>query len=365
MSFANPVFLYGLILVPLAGLFLWQARRKRERDLALLGDPRLVQRLSSKVNQRGRRWKDALTVALLALLLIALARPTWGTVTQTVEQEGIQVMVALDVSNSMLAQDIKPDRLSRARMEIADLMSRLDGDEIGLVLFSGASFVQFPLTSDYATAMTFLDNARPEVISRPGTAIGDAIQTAMSGFDMNRPSQKVIVLITDGEDHEGEALSQARAAAGQGIKLYTIGFGSPQGEPIPEYDQRGEVIGYRKDQNGEVILSRLDETTLQQIAEIGGGQYFRATAAGSELSAVVEELATLQEAKIASVLETRGIERFQAFLLAALVLMIAIELIPDTRPAASRRSVWPTAGQGRGGMHEGWSAAGRDQRGRM
>ena len=140
MNFANPVFLYGLILVPLAGLFLWQARRKREKDLARLGDPGLVQRLSSKVNQRGRRWKDALTVALLALLLVALARPTWGTVTQTVEQEGIQVMVALDVSNSMLAQDIKPDRLSRARMEIADLMSRLDGDEIGLVVDSELNY---------------------------------------------------------------------------------------------------------------------------------------------------------------------------------------------------------------------------------
>ena len=233
MTFVNPIFLYGLLLLPLATLFLWWAQRRRQRDLARLGNPVLVQRLSSTVNQRGRRWKDALWLVVLAALLVALARPQWGSVTETVEQEGIEVMVALDISKSMLAQDVKPDRLSRAKMEIADLMERLGGDEIGLVLFSGASFVQFPLTSDYATARTFLDNARPEVISRPGTAIGDAIQTAMRGFDMNRPSQKVIVLITDGEDHEGDALAMARTAAEQGIRIYTIGFGSPEGEPKP------------------------------------------------------------------------------------------------------------------------------------
>jgi Ca-activated chloride channel family protein len=351
MTFVNPIFLYALILVPLAGLFLWWAQRRRQADLARLGNPVLVRQLSSTVNWRGRRWKDVLRLAILALMLVALARPMWGSVTDMVEQEGIEVMVALDVSNSMLAQDIKPDRLSRAKMEIADLMARLGGDEIGLVLFSGASFVQFPLTSDYATALTFLDNARPEVISRPGTAIGDAIRTAMSGFDLNRSSQKVIVLITDGEDHGGDAVSVTEMAAEQGIMLYTIGFGSPQGEPIPEYNNRGEVVGYKKDQNGEVVLSKLDEATLQQIAEIGGGRYFQATADGSELTVLVEELNTLQKAEIASLLEVRGIERFQTFLLATLALMFAIEFIPDrvvrwgTRQVASSRTA----------MHKQWS----------
>jgi Ca-activated chloride channel family protein len=297
--------------------------------MARLGNPVLVQRLSSTVNWRGRRWKDALWLVVLAALLVALARPQWGSVSEMVEQEGIEVMVALDVSKSMLAQDVKPDRLSRAKMELADLMERLGGDELGLVLFSGASFVQFPLTSDYATAFTFLDNARPEVISRPGTAIGDAIQTAMRGFDLNRPSQKVIVLITDGENHEGDALTMAKTAAQQGIRIYTIGFGSPEGEPIPEYDDRGEITGYKKDQNGEVVLSRLDEATLQQIAEVSSGQYYRATATGSELEALTQELNTLQTADLASVLEVRGIERFQFFLLIGLAALVAAELIPD------------------------------------
>jgi len=350
MTFAQPVFLYGLlVLLPFMGLFLVWAARRRKRDLGQLGDLALVQRLSSTVNWRGRRWRDALWLAVLALLLISLARPMWGTVVQEVEQEGIEVMVALDVSQSMLAQDIKPDRLSRAKMEIADLMTRLGGDEMGLVLFSGASFVQFPLTSDYGTALTFLDNARPEVISRPGTAIGDAIQTAMAGFDMSRTSQKVIVLITDGEDHGGDALAMAEMAAGQGIMLYTIGFGSPQGEPIPEYDARGEVIGYKQDQQGEVVLSKLDEATLQQIAKAGGGQYFRAGADGRELAALVSELNTLQKGELSSQIEILGIERFQPFLLAALALMMAMELIPDRIVAKVARK--------RAAMHERWSAA--------
>jgi Ca-activated chloride channel family protein len=349
MTFVNPTFLYALILLPLLGLFLLWARRRRAADLARLGDPTLVQRLSSTVNRRGRRWRDALLLAVLAALIVALARPVWGEETQTVEQEGIEVMVALDISASMLAQDIKPDRLSRAKMEIADLMGRLGGDEIGLVLFSGASFIQFPLTSDYATARMFLDNARPEVISRPGTAIGEAIRTAMSGFDTIRASQKVIVLITDGEDHEGDALAMAKMAAEQGIMLYTIGFGSPEGEPIPEYNAQGESIGYMRDQQGEVVLSRLDEATLQQIAEVGGGRYFRASADGSELAELVSELNALQKAELATQLQVFGIERFQPFLVAALALMIAIEIIPDR----VKRKVE----QKRAAMHSQWSAS--------
>ena len=349
MTFAQPVFLYGLFLIPLAGLFLIWAERRRKADLARLGDPGLVQRLSSSVNWRGRRWRNALWLTILALLLVTLARPQWGTVTRTVEQEGIQVMVALDISQSMLAQDIKPDRLSRAKMEIADLMDRLGGDEIGLVLFSGASFIQFPLTSDYGTARVFLDNARPGVISRPGTAIGEAIYTAMSGFDQNRASQKVIVLITDGEDHEGDAAAMAQRAAEQGIMIYTIGFGSPEGDPIPVYNDRGEVVGYKKDQNGEVVLSRLDEATLQQIAEIGGGQYYRATASGGELDALISDLGALQKAELASRVEVQHIERFQIPLAMALALMVAVELIPD-------RLVRRTS-QKRTAMHQQWSAA--------
>ena len=209
---------------------------------------------------------------------MALARPQWGAETQEVERKGVQVMVALDVSNSMLAQDVKPSRLERAKLEIADLMRRLGGDEVGLVLFSGASFIQFPLTSDYATAQSFLDDARPSVISKPGTDIGDAVRTALRGFDEHSNSQRVILLITDGEGHDPNSLDVVKQAAEEGVLFYTIGFGSPEGVPVPLVDDAGNVVGYKQDAAGETVLTRLDEKTLQEVARIGGGQYYRATA---------------------------------------------------------------------------------------
>ncbi len=331
MTFGRPQFLYALILVPLAFLFWLWAERRRRAALARLGNPALLEALSDAVNRRGRRWQTALWLAALTLLLLALARPQWGTEVQMVEQQGIEIMVALDVSQSMLAEDIKPNRLQRAKLEIADLMERLGGNEMGLVLFSGASFIQFPLTSDFATARTFLDSAGPGVISRPGTAIADAIETALHGFDWQRSSQKVILLMTDGEDHEGDPLEAARKAAEQGVILYAIGFGSPQGEPIPQYNRRGEIVGYKKDRQGNTVLSKLDEVTLQKIALATGGQYYRASASGRELDALSAELDAMQKASLESRFERRHIERFQGFVLAALVALVAGELIPDRK----------------------------------
>jgi Ca-activated chloride channel family protein len=329
MTFAQPMFLFVLILLPVMWLFLLWAGRRRATAIARLGQPTLLERLSAHVNWRGRRWQTRLWFLALALLILALARPQWGSEVQVVEQQGLQVMVALDVSKSMLAEDIKPNRLGRAKLEIADLMDHLGGDEIGLALFSGASFIQFPLTSDYATARSFVDAARPEVISKPGTAIGEALRVAMSGFDAKFASQKVIVLITDGEDHAPDTLDAAQQIADEGALIYAIGFGSPQGEPIPEYNAQGEVTGYKKDQQGQVVLSKLDEITLERIAQIGHGQYYRASASGSELDALASELNRLQKAELSTQFETRGIERFQSFLLVALAALMMIELIPD------------------------------------
>jgi Ca-activated chloride channel family protein len=330
MTFVQPIFLYSLIFVlPLVAAFVIWAGRRQKAALAQLGNPALVQRLSATVNWRGRRWQTALWFVALTMLMASLARPQWGSETHETKQQGIEVMVALDVSNSMLAQDIKPDRLSRAKLEIADLMNRLGGNEIGLVLFSAASFVQFPLTNDYGTARSFLENARPTVISKQGTNIGDAIRTALAGFDLKRNSQKVIVLVTDGENLEGDALAMVEQAAQQGVKLYTIGFGSPEGEPIPELNDRGEITGYKKDEQGQVVMSRLDEATLQKIAEIGGGKYYRAATDGSELAALAAELDSLQKGELSTQLETWGIERFQSFLWLALAALVVMELIPD------------------------------------
>jgi len=328
MTFANPQFLWALLLVPAVMLLLLFAERSRQAAVVRLGDPNLIKRLSRSVNWKGRKWQNRLWLLALALTIIALARPQWGAQVRVVEQEGVQVMVALDVSKSMLAQDIKPDRLTRAKMEISELMDRLDGDEIGLVLFSGASFIQFPLTSDYNTARLFLNNANPSVISRPGTEIGDAIRTAVGGFDDQRSSQKVIVIVTDGENHQPDAIAQAQKAAEQDILIYTIGFGSSQGEPIPEFGPDGAVVGYLTDQSGQTVLTRLDEGTLKEIAQAGSGRYFPASADGSELAALTSELDKLQAAQLDSRFETTKIERFQIFLLGAILALITSEFIP-------------------------------------
>jgi Ca-activated chloride channel family protein len=336
MQFAQPGFLIALVLVPVAVVFLFWASRSRRAALARLGDKALIERLAASAHTSGRRLRQLLWLFALTMVILALARPQWGEAPQLVEQEGIQVMVALDVSNSMLAEDISPNRLLRAKREISDLMNRLDGDEIGLVVFSGAAFVQFPMTSDYTTARRFLDTATPEIISRQGTAIGEAIVVAMNGFDSNSTAQKAIVIFTDGENHESDSLAAAQAAANDGIIIYAIGFGSEEGAPIPVYDAAGNMTGYRTDQFGQVVQTRLDEATLQQIAEISGGQYFRATD-GSELNALIAELNNLQTGTFASREASNLIERYQLFLLAAVIALLLAEIAPERRTVRRRR----------------------------
>ena len=331
MTFAEPQFLYSLILVPLMALFVRWASRRKAAALAQLGDPPLLAQLSAQVNWRGRRQRTILWFIALTAIIIALARPQWGTEVQTVEQRGIEIMVALDVSKSMLAEDIKPNRLTRAKLEISDLMDKLTGDEMGLVLFSGASFIQFPLTSDFTTARTFLDAAGPQVISRPGTAIGDAIRTALAGFDETRASQRVIIIMTDGEDHDSNPLDAAKKAAAQGVTIFAIGFGSPNGSPIPEFNSAGEVVGYKKDANGETVISKLDEVTLQKIALATGGEYFRAGAGGAELDALAKALEKMQKDTLENQFETRQVERFQWFVAIALLALVTAELIPEQK----------------------------------
>ncbi len=344
MSFAQPLYLYALVLLLPLCLFLLWAERRRSRALARLGDTLLMQQLSASLNRRARRWQSALRLFALGMLVLALARPQWGSEVQMVEQKGVQVMVALDVSPSMLAQDVKPDRLSRAKMEIVELMDALGGDEIGLILFSGASFLQFPLTTDYATARSFVDAARPEAVSRQGTAIGEAIETALRSFNTRRASQKVLVLLTDGEDHASNTLQSARKAAEQGVLIYAIGFGTPQGAPIPLHDEVGGVSGFLKDRRGEVVISRLDEAVLQRLAQDTNARYYRASASGLEIRALAGEIKTLKQAELSTRFEKRKLERFQWFLAAALLALLLAELLPQRlrsrqdQPSASAKA---------------------------
>lgn len=338
MSFAQPIYLYILPFAVVGmAFFLWFTEKQRQHALARLGNPVLIARLAAAVNQGGRLWVRILWTVSVALLLVAMARPQWGEEERTVEREGLQIVVALDVSASMLADDIKPNRLERAKLEIVDLMARLDGDEIALVPFAGASFVQFPLTTDYSTARRFLDGVDTNIISRPGTNVSDALQTARNAFDESASSQKVVLVITDGEAHDTDVLATAQSLADEGIALYTIGFGSPDGAPVPQLDAWGNAIGYKTDASGQQVLSRLDETTLQQIAEIGGGEYWLATPRAEELDALVSALAALQQGSFGSRTEVQRVERYQWFLGASFLLLVASLFVPERR-AFVRRS---------------------------
>jgi len=336
MTFGSPQFLLALLALPVLAIFVRWVLTRRAAAVKLIGDPLLVNRLSEAASQRLRVAQLLLRFVGAALVIIALARPQWGSYIEIVEQRGVQVMVVLDVSHSMLSQDVKPTRLDRAKLEISDLISRLRGDTVGIVLFSGASFIQFPLTSDYATARTYLNNANPKAILRPGTVIGEAIDTAMAGFNDQRVSQKVIVIMTDGENHEDDPIEAARQAGEHGAVIYTVGLGSPDGWPVEVYDEEGEVIGYHQDAEGRPILSRLDEGALERIAEAGRGRYFRADDPGA-LTGLHDEIESFQDEAFQSEFSETRVERYQVFLLAAALSLFLSEVLTDRLWLRSRR----------------------------
>lgn len=339
MTFGAPQLLYLLISLPVLMVFMRWAMVRRAVALRRIGDPDLVDSLSM-ASRALRLTRLALWFTGVALVILALSRPQWGSEVEIVEQSGVQLMVALDVSRSMLLQDMTPTRLDRAKLEISDMMSRLKGDAVGIVLFSGASFIQFPLTADYETARTYLSHAGPDAITRQGTAIGEAIHTASGGFNDQRLSQKVIVIMTDGENHEGDPFAAAQEAAENGIAIYTVGFGSPDGVPVPSYDEQGEVIGYRQDAQGQAIVSRLDEGALRQIAETGGGEYFRASDSGA-IADFAGQIGAFQSEGFESELSQRRIERFQLFLLAGVLSFVLAEVLTDRLTSSTRRRWMP------------------------
>ena len=348
MSFGAPYMLLVLLAVPVLSGFVWWAFRRRAAAIQLIGEPALVALLSAAADGPMRRVRLTLWFVGLVLLIVALARPQWGSDIEIVETRGLQIMVVLDVSRSMLAADVEPTRLDRAKLEVADLISRLDGDAIGIALFSGASFVQLPLTTDYATARAYLNNARPGSITRQGTVIGEAIGTAMIGFSDKRESQKVIVIMSDGEIHEEEnapdPVEAARQAAGDGTVIYTVGFGSPDGAPVPRYDEQGNLIGPHLDRDGNPVVSRLDESLLQQIAEAGGGRYYRAGEIGGTAD-IADEIGTFQDERFRSEFSQRRVERFQLFLLLGALSLFLAEILTDRLYLSMRQGLHRASGE--------------------
>ena len=328
------VFIYSymlslLWLVPLLAVFLIWALRNKSRTLARLVHPDLAGKLAASVSRRKGRLKVILILAAVLLSALALARPQYGKKLRMVRRKGIDIVIALDTSDSMLAEDIKPNRLERAKQEVSALIDRLQGDRVALVSFAGDAIVQCPLTTDYGAAKMFLD-----VIERypvAGTAIAKAIESASGLFEQEERKYKAIILITDGEDHRSDPVSAAKTAAQKGIRIYAIGVGSPGGVPIPIRNERGDLREYKKDRAGETVMSKLDEATLQRIALESDGKYLRATTGEMELETILEELSQMERKELKSRQMDLGEERYQFFVLAAILMLTAEAALGDRR----------------------------------
>jgi len=336
MRFAAPEYLWGLLGLPvLIGLFVLSFRRRR-RALEAFGDLRLLKRLSASASLERRMIKASFVVVAALFLILALARPQWGAKLETVTRRGVDVIVAVDTSLSMLAEDVKPNRMAQARAAVGSFMDLLRGDRVGLVAFAGTSYVACPLTLDYTAARMFVDVLDVDLIPVQGTAIADAIQTATAAFRPGERRYKVLVLITDGEDHEGNVAAAAGAAAAEGITIYTVGVGSPGGEPIPLRNARGDIIGYKEDREHRKVTSRLGETDLETVALATGGRYFRSTPEGLELHRVYEEISRMDQRSLSGRTMSAYEERYQFPLGTAILFLLVEAALGERRRAGTQ-----------------------------
>jgi Ca-activated chloride channel family protein len=331
VRFAHPEYIHLLwILLVLVVVYIFSARARR-RALERFGEIHILERLAESASKNKKVLKLTILLLALAFIVVALANPQIGTRMQEVKQEGVDIFVALDVSLSMKAEDIKPNRLEKAKLEIRNLIDRLGGDRLGLVVFAGEAYTQFPLTTDYSAANLFLDVVDVDVVPVPGTAIGSAIKRAMESFNFKETTTKVIVIVTDGENTEGDAFEAANDAAKQGVLLYTIGMGSPTGTPIPIYNPSGQQVDFKRDREGNIVVTKLDEVSLEKIATVGNGKYFRGTNAQDELNEIYKTISALQKREFGVKQFTDYEDRFQFFLGAGIVLLLIEVLISEKK----------------------------------
>lgn len=328
--FESDIWLYALLVIPVLLLVFWFNARWRKNVLKQLGDAEILQNLMPTLSKALPRWKRLLFTLSIAFVLIGMANPQIGTKYEEVKRDGFELMICLDVSNSMLAEDLTPNRLERAKQAISRLVDRLKNDKIGIVVFAGEAYIQLPMTVDHSAAKLFLRSIDTDIVPTQGTAIGKAIELAMGSFSTSSKSNKSIIVITDGENHEDDALKQASAAAELGIKVHTIGIGSVDGAPIPTY-VRGQKLGYRKDREGNTVVTKLNETMLQQVAAAGEGTYVRANNSRTGLDVLMDELEGMQREEFESKMFTSYEDRFQYFIAVALLLLLIEVLLPSRK----------------------------------
>jgi len=328
MRFSRPELLHlvwlALVLLPVLLVF---AGRAADRARGRIAAEELVPKLARGWSPGRRRLKAFLQATAIVMAIFALTGPRVGSREITVKRQGIDLIVAIDTSRSMLARDILPTRLGKARREVSALLDRLDGDRVGLVAFAGDAFLQCPLTIDYGAARLFLEVMDERSVSRPGTNLGAAIRSGLAAFGEGGAKHQAMILVTDGEDHSGDALRAAEEAARRGIRIFTVGVGAESGEPIPLEAELGG--GFQKDRSGEIVMTSLDAETLERIALETGGSFHRATTGELELDRIWDELARLEEREIASRSFTAWEERFQVPLAIALLLLLLDFALPE------------------------------------
>jgi Ca-activated chloride channel family protein len=333
MDWLNPTYLWALVAVPVAiALFLWAAWQRRQA-FARLGDGPLLARLAAAVSPRRRRWKAAVVVLAVLLLAVALAGPRFGTKLREVKREGVDLVIALDVSLSMLAEDVAPNRLERAKNEISKLLDQFRGDRVGLVIFAGDAFIQCPLTTDYGAVRLFLDVATPGLIPTPGTDFGAALRMALQAFDVEEeaPDEKrtrALLIVSDGENHVEDVDAILKEARSAGIVLFAAGVGETAGTSIPLY-RNGQRTDYKRDREGRLVSTRLEEDALRSLST--DGAYFRIARTSSSLSKITAALERLEKTEFGSEQFEEYEEKYQWPLAFALLLLVAERLVSERR----------------------------------
>lgn len=335
MNYANPKYLHiALSAALLLGLFYILVMRRRKVLMERFADKSLLSEIASSVSMRKKILKIAMISLAAVMMLIAMARPQWNFEWEEVKRSGLDILVAMDVSKSMLARDVKPNRLERSKFAVKDMIKKLNGDRIGLIAFSGTAFLQCPLTIDYDGFLLSLDDLSTETIPRPGTSISAAIREAMDVFRGPEAQYKVLIIITDGEDLEGDALKMALEASKFGTKVYCVGVGTRDGDIIPVSNERGER-SYLADRSGNVVKTRLDEELLKKLAISTGGSYVHATQSEFGLSLLYDtSISKLEKRDIETKMKKHYEEHFQLFLAIALALLFIEPFISEKkRPA--------------------------------
>lgn len=333
--FAQPDMLYLLLLVPvLIGIWLY-GNRRRKLARARFGDEGMLKRLSPDYSPARMTVKFFIRLLAFIMAVLIVARPQFGSRLEEVKREGVEVVIALDVSNSMLAADIIPSRLERAKQAISQLVDQLREDRIGLILFAGDAYTQIPITNDYLSAKMFLATAGPDAVSKQGTDIGAAIDLGIRSFTPESDKSRAMIIITDGENHEVNAVDKAREASEKGIVIHTIGIGSPDGSPIPV--RAGGRIDYLKDNEGNTVISKLDEKGLQDIASATGGRYVRANNTSIGLNEIYNDIGRMKKSEINSVMYTEYNEQFLIPAVILFMLLVADLLTADRKNNLLRR----------------------------